>query len=424
MALPESLQRDAVLAYPELKDLSPQVVNILLGYAYKRGYNDALKEGLSENPTLKEAILTYDRQHLIRINHDTERGLMSLKYNLYADSFTSYNRSPEGLSWTLPYMLDFRGLVVDTDTYRVVARPYPKFFNLNENALSKWPDEYVSLDVSDKLDGSLVIYVNDDYHGEVFASSGSTCSTHARDFKRWFDKNQPLAKRLKMQELGKTWTLNLEYTAPDNQIVVKYDDERMTLHGAINTETGEVATYEELIEFANEIGVDIVKRHSLQTLSEIQTWLSSHNQEDIEGLVLTFTHEDGSVTRLKLKTEQYIDLHYQLARAQGLFVDLSHTILTNRAKQMLINAYSDESLDDIIATVTDGRDAIYTFIDDIKKALVQYHKFSEMYGTPTPLKRRLVVGEYNAPEEESLLRTAWANQYSDLEYLLSWNEYN
>ena len=63
--------------------------------------------------------------------------------------------------------LQTRGLVTD-DKGNVVARPYRKFFNMEERKHTPTPD----FEVYDKLDGSLGILFN--YEGEwVFATRGS-----------------------------------------------------------------------------------------------------------------------------------------------------------------------------------------------------------------------------------------------------------
>ena len=61
----------------------------------------------------------------ILISEDETRHLASIKYNMIAPRF----------SWSIPHMTDARGLILDTETGDVVARPYPKFFNYGIYAL-------------------------------------------------------------------------------------------------------------------------------------------------------------------------------------------------------------------------------------------------------------------------------------------------
>lgn len=422
MALPESLQRDVLAQYPELAELKPEQVNLILGYAYRRGKNDGAALMLGDNPTLGEVIKAYDIQKTIRISQNIERRIMSIKYNLLSDSFDAYNKAPEALSWNLPYMKDFRGLVVNMDTFEILARPYSKFFNLNENALAAWPESYEKVEVLEKLDGSLVIYSNPSSHGEIFASSGSTNGEHATRFKEWFDKNLKNYQRKILREYGQTWTLNFEYTSPENRIVVAYDEEQMTLHGARDTKTGEDVSFEFLAKMAEEIGVPLVKKYALETQADINQWLSDNRTADLEGLVLMFTYADGSVTRLKVKTEQYREVHFELSKMGALFRDIDNTLLTNAARLKIVQAFNEGDLDDFVAGIPIGRDAILAYIERMQSTLEAYHDYKARMGDRASADMRAVYANNDLEQEEILMRSMWANNREDAEFLEEWSK--
>lgn len=422
MALPESLQRDVLQQYPELSELKPEHVNLILGYAYRRGKNDGAAQMLGDSPSLGEVIKAYEIQKTIRIAKNLDRRIMSIKYNLLSDSFDAYNKAPEALSWNLPYMKDFRGLVVNMDTYEILARPYSKFFNLDENAMAKWPESYENVKALEKLDGSLVIYSNPASHGEIFASSGSTNGEHANRFKEWFDTNLKPYQRKILREYGQTWTLNFEYTSPENLIVVNYDEEKMTLHGARDTKTGEDVSFEFLEKMSQEIGVPLIKTYPIETKADIDNWLKENRTSNLEGLVLMFTHADGSVTRLKVKTEQYREVHFELSKMGALFRDIDNTILTHAARLKIVQAYNNGDLDDFVAGIPIGRDTIMNYIERMKNTLEVFHNYKSNMGDRDEANMREIYQNTDLTQEEILMRSMWANNRDDAEFLEEWSK--
>jgi RNA ligase len=72
-----------------------------------------------------------------------------------------------------PLLLQTRGLIMDNDG-NVVARPFKKFFNIEENRHTPTQD----FEVFEKMDGSCIIlfYYNDEW---IFATRGSFTSEQA-----------------------------------------------------------------------------------------------------------------------------------------------------------------------------------------------------------------------------------------------------
>ena len=93
--------------------------------------------------------------------------------------------------------LQTRGLVTD-DKGNVVARPFKKFFNMEEGKHTPTPD----FDVYEKMDGSCIILFN--YEGEwVFASRGSFTSEQAV-------KAKELSGNFNLHKLNKDYTYVFE----------------------------------------------------------------------------------------------------------------------------------------------------------------------------------------------------------------------
>ncbi|AYF99885.1 T4 RnlA family RNA ligase [Lactococcus allomyrinae] len=327
-----------------------------------------------------ENFLKYEKENLVRITRNEEKQLMSVKYNLNSDTFEGYDEAPQGLSWSLPYMLDARGIVLDSVTGEIVARPYPKFFNYGENALAQWVTDYDTMTVTDKLDGSLVIYSN--YQNRnIFASSGSTISEHAVYFRNWFEQHLSKDELEKLFSFGKTYTLLFEHIGPNAKIAIDYPEEKMVLHGMIETATGKSISYMKVQKTAQQLGLEAIHEEPITKLSDLKKWMAGHNDAYTEGLVVTF-QKRGVTTRLKFKTELYIELHYMLSRAQGLFSDLSMTTFSKRGREIVLDAYYNNEIDDLIALNDRAKPAILKLITTIRELTQAFNTFVQEHGEP------------------------------------------
>jgi len=180
-----------------------------------------------------------------------------------------------------------RGLVTD-DEGNIVARPFKKFFNIEEakhNATKEF-------DVYEKMDGSLGIFFY--FKGEpVFASRGSFTSEQAIKGTELLDKYN--------WERGtyEGYTYMFEILYPENRIVVDYgEEEKLVVLGVINTTTGEDCKFDEM----ESEGFNIVKKyHTIKNYEHLKTL----NWENKEGFVVKFTNGD----RCKIKFEDYLRLH-------------------------------------------------------------------------------------------------------------------
>jgi hypothetical protein len=186
--------------------------------------------------------------------------------------------------------LQCRGLVTD-DMGNVVARPFKKFFNMEEGKHT--PTE--EFDVYEKMDGSLIIVFWYD-GGWVVASRGSFISDQAIG-----------ASKIFFEGLDHNFSIGItylfEFTAKWNRIVVDYGDEdNLTLLGAIRTDDETEATYEQLEMIARGANCDVVKRYD--GIKDYST-LKGIIKDNQEGFVIRFSNGE----RMKIKGEEYLRLH-------------------------------------------------------------------------------------------------------------------
>jgi len=190
-----------------------------------------------------------------------------------------------------------RGIIFDKVSGQVVARPFTKFFNLNEVEETQEKNlPGAPYEIYDKLDGSLgvIFYYKDEW---CVATAGSFYSEQAVYAKE-------LLKKYNMMFLRTTYTLLVEIIYPENKIVCNYKGKKeLVILAAISTDSGKEAPYYELKELAQSLDMPIVCRHEINLAMAIES--KKTLPKDIEGYVLRF----GNGLRVKIKGDEYLRLH-------------------------------------------------------------------------------------------------------------------
>lgn len=221
-----------------------------------------------------------------------------------------YNYSPKAQydrlwnDWTLAC----RGLIMN-DLYEVVARPFHKFFNLEETENLILPDE--PFEVYEKMDGSLgILYWADGK--PAIATRGSFTSEQAIVATELL--HTKYADAIKYIDPTKTYLFEIIY--PENRIVIDYGDARkLVLLAVIDTKTGaeiSLPTVETryALSLPNEY-FEIVKRYD--GLNDLQA-LKSLEEYNREGFVVKFK----SGYRLKVKFAEYVRIHHIITRVSTI----------------------------------------------------------------------------------------------------------
>jgi RNA ligase len=236
------------------------------------------------------------------INQYIERGLVT-KNNHPSLPISIYNYTPttqyEGKWDEITKMC--RGLVLDEEG-NVLAKPFNKFFNLEEHNINELPNE--SFQVFEKMDGSLGILFN--YEGEwILATKGSFTSEQAI-------KGKEILKKYRYERLLTGFTYLFEIIYPENRIVLDYEGmEDLVLLAVIDNSDGyELDIHDENINLEGNrfkhiyknLGFNLVKKYNGITDYSI---LGGMVGTDREGYVVKFK---GGM-RIKIKGEDYVRLH-------------------------------------------------------------------------------------------------------------------
>lgn len=231
--------------------------------------------------------------NLTELNKRVTEGLIMAQKHPFLP-LTLYNYTPEcqfGKLWD-EYSLMARGLVLD-DTGEIIARPFDKFFNLDEGVMPNTDplslEEVLKIHgkpkIEEKIDGSLGILFK--YDGQlIIATRGSFSSDQALEAKNILKE---MDIDTEIFELGYTYLFEIIY--PENRIVLNYGKRRELVYLATrNNDTGEYLFESNIAEQFN--------------CPELYKQMVPHI-ENKEGYVLSF--KDGF--RVKVKFDEYVRLH-------------------------------------------------------------------------------------------------------------------
>jgi len=192
---------------------------------------------------------------------------------------------------------ELRGIVFDAETGEIVARPFPKFFNLGERNCSVSESDFIV--TNEKIDGSLIFAF---VYGSniVLASKGSFDSDVVVKARQVINSNH---KRLIKDLYGRGYTVMFELVDASNPIVVQYPDTELILVGARKNSDGSMMTPKEILCLGKKYGVkcsNIKYQGAAKTIRDKISGL-----EGVEGVV----GYKNPYEICKIKTPWYLRLH-------------------------------------------------------------------------------------------------------------------
>jgi RNA ligase len=197
-----------------------------------------------------------------------------------------------------------RGLILDGQGH-IVARPFPKFFNLGERPetqVQSLPD--LPFTVLEKIDGSLgVLYRGPDDQLRV-ATRGSFTSAQAAWATNWLNglNDETRARLGSILDSGLTPLFEIVYPGIEGP-VIHYGWEGLALLALIENKTGADREWGEVRQLADGIGVRTPTVYDFGALDEVlaqQPFLPVNS----EGFVIRFANG----LRVKVKGDQYAEL--------------------------------------------------------------------------------------------------------------------
>jgi predicted kinase len=268
--------------------------------------NDVFRIEEEEVEEVKPQVEQKDTDYLFAL-----RNSYDIKETMLGDGISSFNFTRKAFynkNWN-DYTCKARGLFVDTNTGKVVARGYEKFFNVNErreteleHLLVKFKDKKITLYKKENGFLGILSYVN----GEMFFASKST---NKGDFAEYF-KNlfyQSDIDKEKVENYLKENDVTMLFEVIDmvhDPHIIEYDKSKIVLLDIVkNQYEFERLPYEELKEVAEELNAECKTIYKeFDNVREFQRWYIANtdeddmSKEDIEGVVIEC---EGILTKLK-----------------------------------------------------------------------------------------------------------------------------
>ena len=219
-----------------------------------------------------------------------------------------------------------------------------KFFNLNQVEESQYSSvkDLSIKSVYNKEDGSVASFIRLPNGSVLGKSKMSFESDQAIGMNRLYKSNSDL-KRFVDWTLDNDYIAVFEYVAPNNRIVLRYQDEELILLRLRDNKTGE---YLDLSKFSKEIGCVKVAPSYLHSLDEIVELAQS--VEDKEGWIIEFTNG----LFIKIKTSWYCE---------------RHGLLTNDLyrEHVLVKYILDDKIDDVLGQIPEDEVEAHVRIEKI-----------------------------------------------------------
>lgn len=222
--------------------------------------------------------------------HAQRDGYSVIDYNFaLADSFDD------------PMRLECRGIKFAADG-SILARPLHKFFNIGEREATQADalDFTQPHTITEKMDGSMIHPAIVDGALVFMTRMGRT--DHAIKAERHITEDVEMVCRA-MDAHGLTPIF--EWTAPDNRIVVRYPDSRLTLLAVRHKNTGDYYQRGDMEGWSQDMGIALVPQYDPAHATGPEFVDFARTVTGIEGFVIRFA--DG--TWVKAKGEDYVLKH-------------------------------------------------------------------------------------------------------------------
>ena len=322
-----------------------------------------------------------ERGYLVRQDHPT------LPLSIY-----NYSRTCQYEGRWDDITLNMRGTILDNEG-NVVARSFPKFFNMEE--MKEIPNE--PFQVYEKMDGSLgiVFHYNGEWH---LASKGSFISEQAI-------KGREMLYKYDTSKMNKHYTYLFEIIYKQNRIVVDYDFDDLVLLSVMDSETGAELS----LEYVNALDFKIVKKYNgITDYKELKTMINNNQ----EGFVVKFS----SGTRMKIKGEEYVRLHRIMTGLSN--VDIWEILKNGEDIEQYLEKVPDEFDKWVRNQVMRLSYAKYGVREHCGKIhdYFRYGKYGDVDPEPTKKDFALHLDKYVDKQYKSILFAMWDRR--DYEHML------
>ena len=267
--------------------------------------------------------------------HVTQKeDLILLKYNQFKSDFS------------LEIVQESRGIILENKTWKVICRPFKKFFNLGETNAANIVFE--NSHILEKADGSIIKVFH--YNEWRIATNGTIDANDAntRDEISFKELFFDVLSENDFKELTKSFdkdnTYLFELIHPLTRIVVDYGNvKELVFTGLINRVDGIdfnifyksiMKPHEKLFK---EYPIRYPRKFDITNIKDISELvdladLENKNGNEFEGYVVCQVSDDKVICRVKIKSPKYVNLHH-VATGESVTNNLIDVIMKNEIEE-------------------------------------------------------------------------------------------
>ena len=260
---------------------------------------------------------------------------------------------------------EMRGLTFVFNTDGTVYKRFlglEKFFNINETEITQYHTikDYKVLDVSDKLDGTLITFIELP-NGDIVAKTKN--NFECDQAKRATELTDEVVLKFVKDQISKGRCVFFEYTSPLNRIVLKYPVSSLSLTKLRDGLTGEYILDESVPE-----GLKMAKNETSEFITLDDMVKAYETLEGKEGSVIIFEKPDGETLLVKVKTADYFAKHHLMTE----FIYQENVLV-----EMILN----ETIDDVLSQIDDEetRERINGLIKIVQQKFSQEVTLAQKY---------------------------------------------
>jgi len=308
--------------------------------------------GFPRITALKEFLPYVQYKDEIGVNYGN--GFVCIAYNVaFPDTFEN------------SMLRECRGIVFDSDTGRVLRRPFHKFFNLNEKEetqLAKLKNIPIAA-VAEKVDGTMIAPFL--LNGEIYWGTKRCAFDFHIHIKTVMEHRFPEVVAFVTECLNLGVSPLFEFHDPDfsgSVIVIRYSDIKMDLLAIRDMESGNYYDDRLIRAIADRYGISIAEKFDhFSTLESIVETLE--NTTGQEGVVVTLQNNE----KLKIKSPWYVKRH----KVKELFTR-KHIMA-----QLTLDC-AEVSIDDVASYIEDeDRKAFKAFAKELHESMAIVAQWTE-----------------------------------------------
>jgi len=286
-----------------------------------------------------QGIEMLQKQLAIKVARHPALPLVAFKYNQID--------SPRGH----PVVRECRGIVLEDLTWKLIAKPFDRFFNVGE--MEKEFEEFNWTDFTcvNKVDGSLIIvyFYAGEWHANTSGSFGlGNCYEYDGTWRELFWKTANIDKNLLLP-----WrTYIFELCTPYNRVVKDYESPTVFLLGMYSLSTSEEFSEKNVDREAITLNVARPVTYHANDLSDVDKLINKMEDDSVleEGVII----RDSNGVRFKWKTCKYVALHHLCDNGNILLAaNLAKIALTGEVPELISHFAVTEALDEVRVTLNE-----------------------------------------------------------------------